>query len=238
MKTDLKVVGVISSPRNNGNTAALVREALKGVSQEGAQVTEVFLFDYRMEFCRGCLSCMQTGRCHLADDFTTIRDLLYGADGIIWGSPTYGGAPNAMMKCLIDRLGMFEVSTSSLGGKYMAGISAANSAMAAVKVAKKLAQFGNGGTFMRSYTSGWLGRGFSGGKNALEDKEGLGKAKELGMNVIRDIRSSRRYIFQNLPGRLLSSLVMKPAFRKYITKNKDGDAKFLYSNLRQRGLLS
>jgi hypothetical protein len=47
MKKDIKIVAVISSPNFNGNTAALVREALNGAKKEGAKkvskkLTEVF----------------------------------------------------------------------------------------------------------------------------------------------------------------------------------------------------
>lgn len=37
MKKDIKIVAVISSPNFNGNTAALVREALNGAKKEGSK---------------------------------------------------------------------------------------------------------------------------------------------------------------------------------------------------------
>ena len=42
MKKEIKVIGVISSARVNGNTVTLVREPLKGAEDEGATVTEIF----------------------------------------------------------------------------------------------------------------------------------------------------------------------------------------------------
>jgi len=237
MSEAYKVIGVISGARGESNSAAMVREALKGAEEKGASVKELFLPGYRMNFCQGCLSCMKEGKCYQDDDFNKIREMLYEADAIIWGSPTYAGAPNAMMKNLIDRLGMYEVSTSSLGGKYMAGISAASSAIAAKKVARGLSRIGANGTFMRSYASGYLGMGFSGGRKASDDKKVLEKARRLGNRVYDDLIKGRTYPFQNIFGRIINNLILKPAFTKYIQKNKDGEAKILYTNLRQRELI-
>ena len=72
------------------------------------------------------MRCMATGRCGLADDAMALRDKLYESDGIILASPSFGVQPDARMKnFLTDRIGMFTVYTSSLGGKYFAGISTA-----------------------------------------------------------------------------------------------------------------
>jgi multimeric flavodoxin WrbA len=237
MEKDIVVVGVISSAREGSNSAVMVREALKGAAALGAKAEEIYLPGLKIEFCRGCLTCMQRGRCFMDDDFQAVRERLYNADGIIWGSPAYAGAPNAIMKNVIDRLGMYEVSTSSLGGKYMAGISAANSAGAAKKVAKGLSRFGSGGTFLRSYSSGFLGESFSGGRKAVEDEKTLLRARRLGEKLTQDIRTGRRYALQSIFSRAISSLIMRPAFRRYIISNRDGDAKVLYNSLSERGLI-
>ncbi|HQL35140.1 MAG TPA: flavodoxin family protein [Bacillota bacterium] len=238
MKNRFTVVGVISSPRPQGNTAVMVREALKGAEEEGAIVEEVFLADIRMEFCKGCLTCLKSGKCCIADDFNALRDLLYNADAIILGSPTYGANVNATMKNLIDRLGMYEAATSSLGGKYIAGISAANSSAAAKKTAKTLSHFGNTGTFSRTYTSGFLGAGFSGGRQASNEQEILRKARLLGKKIACDIKKGRKYLFQNIPGRIISSMLMRPAFSKYIIENKEADTEVLYTSLKNRNLIT
>lgn len=237
MEEKFIVVGVISSARKGSNSSVMVREALSGAAALGAEVSEIYLPDLNIEFCRGCLMCMQRGRCFMDDDFQAVREKLYQADGIIWGSPTYAAASNAIMKNVIDRLGMYEVATSSLGGKYMAGISAANSAGAAKKVAKSLSRFGSGGTFLRSYSSGFLGEGFSGGRKAAEDKKTLARARQLGEKVAQDIKAGRKYPLQSVFPRIISGIFMRPAFRKYICGNREGDAKMLYESLSERGLI-
>lgn len=234
MKKDIKIVGVISSSHFKGNSATLVREALKGAEEEGASVTEIFLPKHRIEFCTGCMKCLEE-KCHFSDDFEALRKLLYNADGIIWGSPTFAVAPNAIMKNFIDRLGMFERFTSSLGGKHMAGISTAGS-MGAKKVAKGLTSIATDGIFQRGYMSGILGVSIGGG-NILEDVNTLRKAHELGKKITMDIKNDKNYSLQNPFGRLINHFFVKPHFLKVILTNKEGRMKAVYNNLTQRGLI-
>jgi multimeric flavodoxin WrbA len=104
MKNERLVIGIISSAHEGSNSAVLVREALKGAAGKGMTVSEIYLPDYNLAYCTGCLSCMKTGKCRIEDGFNELRDKLHEAGGILWGSPTYAGAPNAIMKNFIDRL--------------------------------------------------------------------------------------------------------------------------------------
>ena len=72
----MKVVGVIASPHAEGSGAVLVRNALAGAREAGAETSEIFLADCRIEFCRDCRACMKTGRCVINDDFHKVRALL------------------------------------------------------------------------------------------------------------------------------------------------------------------
>ncbi len=236
MERTINVTGVISSAREGSFSAALVRAALEGAKAAGAEVTVIELPKKNIGFCEGCLKCMKAGKCYKNDDFEAIKKMMTKAEGIIWGTPVYAAAPNAIMKNLIDRFGMLEVSTSSLGGKYMAGIAAANSAGTARKVAKSLSRFGVNGTFARSFASGFLGESTRGGRKV--DMAVLEKAKALGARLVSDIKAKRKHALQGLSGRIMSSLLMKPAFAKYILENREGDAKALFESLKARGLLA
>ena len=55
----MKVIGVIGSPHARDYGATLVREALRGAEKAGASITEVFLPNYRIEYCRDCGACMK-----------------------------------------------------------------------------------------------------------------------------------------------------------------------------------
>jgi multimeric flavodoxin WrbA len=230
----MKIVGVISSPHFNGNTATLVREALRNAEAEGATVTEVFLPNYQIEFCKACSKCMADGKCPIPDDFEALKTLIYQADGIIWSSPTYAGAPNAMLKRLIERFGMYERLTSSFGGKYTVGISTCSS-MGAKNVAKNLAVLASSGIFQRGYVSGILGVGLR-GKEVAQDTNILRKARKLGRKISQDIKKGKKYPLQNWQGRLINYFLLKPIFRGAILKNKE-TLKAVYNNLEQRGLI-
>ncbi len=65
------VIGIISSARDNSNSAVLVREALKGAAGKGAAAREINLPKYDLEYCTGCLSCMKNGKCRLPDGLTS-----------------------------------------------------------------------------------------------------------------------------------------------------------------------
>jgi multimeric flavodoxin WrbA len=232
-----QVVGVMSSARLNGNTATLVREALRCAQEEGALITEITLPTYHLSFCQGCLRCMVDGRCPIDDDFEAVKALLRGADGIILSSPTYGGAPNAIMKNLLDRLGLFERFTSAtFGGKYVVGMSTARSAGDAKKVAKGLASLLTNGVFERGYITGFLGA--SSGVNGVEnDPDALRTARELGRKLAQDIRSGHRHPLQNPATRLMNRFILKPSFSKAILDHREGPVKGVYGNLCQRGML-
>ncbi|BCN31872.1 flavodoxin family protein [Anaeromicropila herbilytica] len=240
MQKDIKIVGVISSPNYNGSTASLVREALNGAKKEGATVTEVFLAAYKLEFCKGCLKCNEKGECPIADGFEEIRKLIYEADGIILGSPTYALEYNAAMKCFFERLGTYTLYSSLLGGKYGVGISTSYNRNAAKKVAKKLTSVFKFGIFKRSYISGTLGihtmvNGVE--KKVWESAENLDKANELGRKIAMDVKSNKSYPFQNVMMRLLIALYLKPTFKKFIIKNRDKKERASYHSLHERGLI-
>ena len=118
----MKVIGIISSQHAKGNGATLVREALRGAEEAGASIKEVFLPNYRIEYCRDCGGCISSGRCAIQDDFQEVRELLLEADGIILSSPACGIGVCARMKNLFDRLGQYAFLTSTFGGKYVVGL--------------------------------------------------------------------------------------------------------------------
>lgn len=240
MKKEIKVVGLISSAKFNGNTAALVREALKGAENEGASVTEIFLPKYKLGFCTGCLNCTTEGKCSIPDSFEEIRKIVYEADGIILGSPTYAMEHNAIMKCFLERLGPYTQYASLLGGKYGIGISTSYNKNSAKKVAKGLTDVFKFGIFKRSYVSGYLGvhtmdRGVE--KRVCESSDDLKKAHGLGRKITMDIKRDKKYPLQNIIMRLIITFHIKPVFQKYILKNKEGKERATYEQLLNRGLI-
>ena len=232
----MNIVGIMSSAHFDGNSATLVRAALKGAEAEGARTTEIFLAHHRIEFCLGCLRCMTDGRCPLPDDFEALREVLVEADGIVFGAPTFGYAPNARMKNFLDRFGLFEFFTASLGGKHMASISTASQPGAARKTAASICRLFSGGVFGRAYVAGTLGVKARPAGSPVDGRD-LKKAEALGRKLALDIERGRTYLWQRPVQRLMNAIVMKPSFRASILKYQDDMMKGVYLNLRERSLI-
>lgn len=100
----LKVVGIVGSPRKDGNTEYMVRKCLEYISQEDIEVELVTLHDKNISFCVGCDSCKSTNKCVIDDDMQMLTDKVRDADGVIMSSPVYFGDMTGLAKTFIDRL--------------------------------------------------------------------------------------------------------------------------------------
>ncbi len=100
----MKILGLNGSERKLGNTEILVKEALMGAEEEGAQVEVLRLTDYKVLPCDGLAPCVfGNTRCNLKDDFNFIVDKIFESDGVVLGSPCYILESTAVIKQLIDR---------------------------------------------------------------------------------------------------------------------------------------
>ncbi len=99
----MKVLGIVGSPRREGNTEIMVGEALASAKDSGAKVELVTIAGKNIAPCDGCRSCRTTRKCKLSDDMQGIYTKLLEADGIIFGSPVYFWNVTAQVKTLMDR---------------------------------------------------------------------------------------------------------------------------------------
>jgi multimeric flavodoxin WrbA len=103
----MKAVVVEASPKRDGNSVTLAKEFITGLRENSsAEVTELYLEDMDIKFCRGCWSCLKIGEagCVIKDDMTTTYPKLNEADVIVFATPIYWWHINAQMKKFIDRL--------------------------------------------------------------------------------------------------------------------------------------
>jgi len=101
----IHILGVVGSPRIEGNTERVVVEALNAAKEDGAEIELLRLADRDIQPCTACLSCRKTGECLIRDDFNPIFEKMVQADGIILASPVYFSSATPQMKALIDRAG-------------------------------------------------------------------------------------------------------------------------------------
>jgi len=109
MKNDAakRILGVVGSPRNKGNTHILVSRILTGAEEEGAVTETLFLNDLNIRECNGCHACWKGKQCSKRDDMNTIYPKISRSDVIIFGTPIYWYGPTALMKCFVDRFVYF-----------------------------------------------------------------------------------------------------------------------------------
>ncbi|MEK4464791.1 flavodoxin family protein [Paenibacillus sp. FSL R7-0048] len=108
----MKILG-ISCGRRMSNSEILVKEALMGAEELGAEVELVRLNDLHIKPCTGCNACVVSllekcgsGDCVIKnDDYGFIDEKLMECDGLILSSAIYEKSPNGLLKILNDRMG-------------------------------------------------------------------------------------------------------------------------------------
>ena len=101
------ILGIAGSPRKDGNTDTLLREALRGAADAGARVELVAARDLKMRPCIECNRCQTTGRCVIQDDGLALHDKLLATDHLVFATPIFFAAVSAQAKILIDRCQCF-----------------------------------------------------------------------------------------------------------------------------------
>jgi len=101
----MKAIGIVGSPRKNGNTELLTAHALKAIAEEGLDTELIRLANLRIRPCNACMLCQKEERCPIKDDLFPIYLKMKEADSIILASPVYFGSATALIKALMERAG-------------------------------------------------------------------------------------------------------------------------------------
>jgi multimeric flavodoxin WrbA len=99
----VKVIGIIGSTRRRGNTEILTQIALDEIQKEGIETELIRLAERKIQPCDGCRRCIETGKCHIKDDFDSVFLKMKEADGIILATPVFYGAATPQIVSLISR---------------------------------------------------------------------------------------------------------------------------------------
>lgn len=106
----MKLLG-LSCGRKMENTEVLVKEALMGAEESGAEVGMMRLLELDIKPCTGCTSCAQSliqggaGKCVIKDDLHILDEQLMECDGVVLGAPVYVLGPPGLLKVICDRIG-------------------------------------------------------------------------------------------------------------------------------------
>lgn len=184
LKKLIKIVGIVGSPRVDGNTENLVREALNEAKNEGDVQTEIIrLSGKEIKPCTACLACKEERKCIIEDDFEPIFKKMTEADGIILASPVYFGSATPEIKALIDRAGYVSVYNGRLFENKVGGpLVVARRAGHNFTFAQLLFFFLHQGMIVPGSTYWNIAFGRNKGE-VLEDKEGIETAKNFGKKI-------------------------------------------------------
>ena len=103
----MKVLAVNGSPRKNGNTVALLKQAMDGAKSQGAETRRIDLYSMNYKGCISCFYCKRKdkphGICAVRDDLTPILAELKETDILLLGSPIYYDNITSGMAAFLER---------------------------------------------------------------------------------------------------------------------------------------
>ncbi len=180
----MKVLGIVCSPRTNGNTETLVQTALTKAQEEGAEIELVTLAGKTVLPCDSCFPCVKNGLCYIKDDMQDIYPKLLASDGIIFGSPVYYWSISAQAKALIDRTYVLRTNRA-LRNKAVGAVVAQGGAGDACAIT----DFNNFFILQKMIIVGrTVGFGREKGK-VRNDKRGMAQAEALGETIVKYLKS-------------------------------------------------
>lgn len=97
------IIIISSSPRKGGNSDKLCDEFIKGAKETGKKTEKIFLKDYKINHCLGCMKCQETGSCIQKDDMGKILEKIEKAEVLVLATPVYFDTISGQLKTFIDR---------------------------------------------------------------------------------------------------------------------------------------
>ena len=106
----MKILGVSYGTLNGGNDT-MVKEALMGAQEMGAEIEFINATILDIKHCTGCKACVMglfSGRgnaCVLKDDMQWLQDKMFEADGLIISTPIFEKCASGLFHTTMDRFG-------------------------------------------------------------------------------------------------------------------------------------
>lgn len=121
-----KILIISSSPRRGGNSEMLAESFGKGAVQSGNTVETIYLREKNIAFCRGCLTCLERGRCTIQDDAVEIAEKMHDADILVFATPVYYYSISGQLKTMLDRANPLYGTDYSFSRVYLLASAAEN----------------------------------------------------------------------------------------------------------------
>jgi multimeric flavodoxin WrbA len=114
-ESNMKVLGIMGSPRRQSNTEILLDKALEGAREAGAEVEKVLVSKLKISPCLEIYACRKDGNCAIKDDMQSLYKKLLEADYVIFASPMFFYGVTSQAKAVIDRCQALWVRKHVLG---------------------------------------------------------------------------------------------------------------------------
>jgi len=114
-ESNMRVLGIMGSPRRQSNTEILLDKALEGAREAGAEVEKVLVSKLKISPCLEIYACRKDGNCAIKDDMQSLYKKLLEADHIIFASPMFFYGVTSQAKAVIDRCQALWVRKHVLG---------------------------------------------------------------------------------------------------------------------------
>ncbi|MFC1987473.1 flavodoxin family protein [Chloroflexota bacterium] len=178
----MKAVGVVGSPRKDGNTEIITAHTLQAIAEEGLDTELIRLAGLDIRPCDDCKVCLEEERCPIDDDLFPLYAKIKEAEAIILASPVYYGSATALIKAFMERTGRINRRERVFTGKVGGPLVVARRAGQNFTHAQLAYWFHILGFFMPSSTYWNIAFGREKG-SVREDEEGLRTAWNFGKNV-------------------------------------------------------
>lgn len=100
----MKAIGIVGSPRKNGNVDTLVQTVLDGAKEAGYQTEKYNLNEMNYSGCQACNYCKGHDQCRLDDDVSKLLGAIAEADAVVFGSPIYFSQFTGQFRLMEDRM--------------------------------------------------------------------------------------------------------------------------------------
>jgi len=178
----VKAVGIVGSPRKNGNTEILTKHTLQAIAEGGLDTELVRLAGLDIRPCNACMVCRDEERCPIDDDLFPLYTKIKEAEAIILASPVYYGSATALLKAFMERTGYISGSRRVFAGKVGGPLVVARRAGQNFTFAQLVYWFHILGFFMPGSTYWNIAFGREKGE-VQQDEEGLRIAWSFGKNI-------------------------------------------------------
>ena len=178
----MKAIGIVGSPRKNGNTEILTTHTLKAIAEEGLDTELIRLAGLDIRPCNACMVCRDEERCPIADDLFPLYTKMKEAEAIILASPVYYGSATALIKALMERTGYMSGPRRMFAGKVGGPLVVARRAGQNFTFAQLTLWFQILGFYVPGSTYWNIAFGREKGE-VQQDEEGMRTAWNFGKNV-------------------------------------------------------